>query len=168
MKKSILLLGAMLAGIMFAQSAHAQSKDAREIRALEARFRAAFQAKNVDAIMSNYAPDKSLFVFDIVPPRQYVGANAYRQDWQNFFAGIPGPILSFKISDLDITTDGTLAFSHSIQSFVTSGKDGKKMNITVRVTDGYRKIGGKWLIVLEHVSAPIDLKTGKADLASKP
>jgi len=38
----------------------------------------------------------------------------------------------------------------------------------VRVTDVYRKVGGAWLIVLEHVSVPVDLGTGKGDLASKP
>jgi hypothetical protein len=36
------------------------------------------------------------------------------------------------------------------------------------VTDVYRKIKGKWLIVQEHVSFPVDLATGKADLLSKP
>jgi hypothetical protein len=40
--------------------------------------------------------------------------------------------------------------------------------LTVRVTDGYRKINGKWLITQEHVSVPVDLETGKADLTSKP
>ena len=32
----------------------------------------------------------------------------------------------------------------------------------VRVTDGYRKVGGKWLIALEHVSVPVDMASGKA------
>jgi len=36
------------------------------------------------------------------------------------------------------------------------------------VSDVYRKIHGKWLIVQEHVSVPVDLNTGKPDLLSKP
>ena len=32
----------------------------------------------------------------------------------------------------------------------------------------YRKIGGKWFIVQEHVSVPVDLETMKPDLMSKP
>jgi hypothetical protein len=32
----------------------------------------------------------------------------------------------------------------------------------------YKKIRGKWLIVHEHVSVPVDLDTGKADLSFKP
>jgi hypothetical protein len=38
----------------------------------------------------------------------------------------------------------------------------------VRVTDVYRKLKGKWLIVQEHVSVPVDLATQKPDLLSKP
>lgn len=30
-------------------------------------------------------------------------------------------------------------------------------NSPVRVTDAYRKTGGKWLIVREHASVPVDL-----------
>jgi hypothetical protein len=38
----------------------------------------------------------------------------------------------------------------------------------VRVTDDYRKLAGKWKIVQEHVSVPVDLGTMKPDLLSKP
>ena len=46
--------------------------------------------------------------------------------------------------------------------------DGSPGEITVRVSDVYRKIGGKWLIVQEHVSVPVDLATAKPDMMSKP
>jgi ketosteroid isomerase-like protein len=48
-----------------------------------------------------------------------------------------------------------------------STKD-QPIDLTVRVTDVYRKINGTWLIVHEHVSVPVDLDTGKPDLSSKP
>lgn len=47
-------------------------------------------------------------------------------------------------------------------------KSGKKMDYTVRVTDGFKKINGKWLIVHTHISFPVDMQTGKADIESKP
>jgi ketosteroid isomerase-like protein len=50
-----------------------------DIKALEDRFIAALKAKDLDAIMKVYVPDQTLFVFDVVPPRQYVGAAAYRK-----------------------------------------------------------------------------------------
>lgn len=46
-------------------------------------------------------------------------------------------------------------------------KDGNAMDVTMRITDVLRKSSGKWLIVHEHVSVPVDLDSGKPDLASK-
>jgi len=34
--------------------------------------------------MKAYVDDESLVVFDVIPPRQYVGAKAYRKDWEAF------------------------------------------------------------------------------------
>ena len=50
----------------------------------------------------------------------------------------------------------------------TQDKDGKPLDLTLRVTDVYKKMNGKWLVVHEHVSWPVDLETGKADFSSKP
>jgi uncharacterized protein (TIGR02246 family) len=140
--------------------------DKAQIEALERSFIAAFNARNVDRIMSFYARD-GLFVFDVVPPRQYAGWAAYRKDWQDLFAAFPGPVKA-SITDLAVTVVGPVAYSHSIQPSAFTAKDGKPSHMAVRVTDVYRKIGGRWLIVQEHVSVPVDLVTGKPDLLSKP
>ena len=142
--------------------------DARaDIRALEDRFVAAFKAKDVDAIMKMYPPGQTLVVFDVVPPRQYVGAAAYRKDWQTFLGSLDGPI-TVELTDLDIGADRNLAYSHSIQHIAGTDKQGKKLDLTLRVTDVYQKIRGRWFIVHEHVSVPVDLETDKPDLTSKP
>jgi hypothetical protein len=54
--------------------------------------------------------------------------------------------------------------SHGI--FRTTGldKDGKPLDLTLRVIDVYRKING--LVIHELVSWPVDLATVKADLIS--
>jgi ketosteroid isomerase-like protein len=147
--------------------AAAAPDDEAAIRALEDRIAAAASAGDVNAIMKSYVPDQSLVVFDVVPPRQYLGADAYRKDWVEFLASFKSPP-KFDISDLAITTEGNLGFSHSIQRVRGTDTKGQPLDLTVRVTDGYRKIGGNWLIVLEHVSVPVDLETGKPDLSSKP
>ena len=138
-----------------------------DIRALEDRFVAAFKAKDVDAIMKVYAPDQTLVVFDVVPPRQYVGAAAYRKDWQTFLGSFDGPI-TMELTDLDVVADRNLAYSHSIQHVAGTDKQGKKLDLTVRVTDVYKKAHGRWHIIHEHVSVPVDLDTAKPDLTSKP
>ena len=113
-------------------------------------------------------PGSELFVFDLTPPRQYVGFEAYKKDWENFFAAFPGPVDRFEVQDLSIVTGDKVAYSHSIQPGVMTAKDGSKFNLTARVSDCYRKINGKWLITQEHVSVPVDIDTGKLDFASKP
>jgi ketosteroid isomerase-like protein len=159
--------GALTIGLCLSPTmGDAGAGDVAQIRALEARFAAAFNAKNVDAIMKVYVPGKSLFVFDVVPPRQYVGAAAYRKDWEDFFAMFKGSPKG-EISDLAIAADRGLAYSHSIQHVNGVDTKGKPIDLTVRVTHVYRKINGHWLIQHEHVSVPVDLATGKPDLASK-
>jgi ketosteroid isomerase-like protein len=76
--------------------------------------------------------------------------------------------VKFEISDLSVTADGTMGFSHSIQHLTGTDTKGQPVDVTVRVTDVYRKIKGNWLIVHEHVSVPVDLNTGKPDLSSRP
>jgi ketosteroid isomerase-like protein len=145
----------------------ATSRDKAAIEALEARFTAAFNAKDVNAIMRVYEPGPGLFVFDVTPPRQHVGWADYKTDWEDTFKPIRGPV-HFSISDLSITVVGPLAYGHSIQESVFTWANGSKADVIVRVTDVYRKIHGRWLIVQEHVSLPVDLNTGKADLLSRP
>ena len=159
----------VLIGLNGPLSVQAQSKDEQAIRALETKFAMAFAAKDVDAIMKFYAPGDQLLVFDLATPRQYAGWDAYKKDWQDTFAMMKDTP-EFDIQDLGITTDGKLAWSHSIQHAKWTGTDGKPFEMTVRVTDCYRKIDGKWLIVLEHVSVPLDFTGPKPmpDMMSKP
>jgi ketosteroid isomerase-like protein len=137
------------------------SADETAIRALEDRFTAAFNAGDIDAMMKNYIPDQSLVVFDVVLRKEYLGADNYRKDWVDFFSHFTGTP-KITITDLGITADGNLGFSHSFQHITGTDTQGRPVNRTVRVTDGYRKVGENWLIVLEHISVPVDLRSGKA------
>jgi ketosteroid isomerase-like protein len=132
------------------------SNDEAAIRALEDRFTAAFNAGDINAMMKNYIPDNSLVVFDVVPRKEYLGADAYRRNWADFFSHFKGTP-KIAITDLGITADGSVGFSHSFQRVTGTDMQGHPVDRTVRVTDGYRKIGGNWLIVLEHISVPVDL-----------
>jgi len=141
--------------------------DEQAIRAMYDQYSAAVRSRNVDAIMAFYAPDDDLIAFDAFPPRQYVGVASYRKAYEGFFATYPGPVTS-EISDLRITANSTLGFASSIDRWVATGSDGKTTEIVFRGTNGLRKINGKWLIVHEHVSVPVDPATGQADFLSRP
>ncbi len=73
-----------------------------------------------------------------------------------------------EMSDVFIEGDKRYAYGHNIQHMTCTASGGQKLDVTFRVTDAYKKIDGKWLIVHEHVSVPVDLETGKPDMNSKP
>lgn len=145
----------------------APAGDEAQLRALEAQFVKGFSAENIDQVMSVYSRAGDLFVFDAVPPRQYVGWDAYKQDFQALFAAYPGRAL-MTLSDLHVTVVGPVAYGRSIQTTDFTAKNGSKTRLVVRVTDVYRKQAGGWKIVQEHVSFPVRLPSGQADLLSKP
>lgn len=167
--RTLMALGAAL---VFSSSAlaadHAAANaDKAAIQALEDTYNEGFTTKDVDKVMSVYLSGKELFVFDVVPPREYRGSDAYRKDFEELFAAFPGPMKN-TISEQTIHVVGSLAYGHNIQTGEFVGKDGAKVKVVVRTTDIYRKVNGKWLIVEEHNSLPVDLDTMKADALSKP
>lgn len=146
---------------------NAQFADEKAVRGAYQLYLDALRAKDIDRIMALYVPDESLVVFDAVPPRQYVGAKAFRKDYEGFFATFPGPN-SGRFDQLHVVTADSLAYAHSIGTFVLTDKSGKQLTWVFRLTDVFRKINGRWLIVHEHASWPVDPMTGKADFLSKP
>jgi len=147
-------------------ASNSQANDAAEINASVQHLVAAVNAKDINGIMAYYTPDESLVVFDAVPPRQYLGATAFRKDWENFLAAYPKDIHA-EVTDWKVESEGNLAYGHGFFRTVGPGKDGKPLDLTVRVTDVYKKVDGKWLVAHEHVSFPVDLDSGKPDLNSK-
>jgi ketosteroid isomerase-like protein len=169
--KNALVVASLIAAGTFVASAIALSaanrnSDQEAIAGIEEHIAQGVEARNSRAVLANYVPGDSLIVFDAIPPREYRGWEAYRRDWQGIFdACTAAPTM--EITDLKVEAERGLAYSHSIQHFTCAAKSGK-LELTMRTTDVYRKIGGKWLIVHEHNSVPADLATAKADLASQP
>jgi ketosteroid isomerase-like protein len=120
MSTRTVFLTLMVISVSIAPVARADSNDVARIRALEDKLAAAVVARNLDAIMQGYAPDETLFVFDVIPPRQYVGAKAYRKDWDDFLGSTKGP-LKYDIADVAVSAVGTVAYGHSIQHLVATG-----------------------------------------------
>ncbi len=162
---AILVLLGITAGTVLATAQAKSGGDKAAIQALYKEFNDAFNKKDVNRIMAVYAPDT--FVFDVVPPRAYPSWNAYKKNWEDLFTQFPGPVTN-SLSDLNITVVGTVAYARSIDDSIITAKDGSKSHVVVRSTDVLRKINGKWRIVQEHNSVPVDLSTGKADLLSQP
>jgi uncharacterized protein (TIGR02246 family) len=122
-----------------------------EIRRLTGDWAAALRAKDVDGVMSHYSPD--ILLFDLVTPLQYVGEDAYRDNWKDWFATWQDQI-GYEIRELSITAGDDVAFRHSLNRVSGTRTSGEETDVWVRMTACYRKINGKWLITHEHVSVP--------------
>ncbi|HXZ33431.1 MAG TPA: SgcJ/EcaC family oxidoreductase [Terriglobales bacterium] len=150
-----------------ATAKNAANNSEAAIRDVYDRWAKAFRAHDPDAIMALYAPGDAVVGYDIVPPLQYVGKEAYRKDYQEFLAQYDGPI-EVEYRDMRIIAGSDVAFIHALERLSGTLKGGQKSDLWVRATSGLRKIDGQWLIVHDHVSVPADFETGKAVLDLKP
>lgn len=142
-----------------------RAKDEAAIRGLVDRLVRAVRAKDIDGVRSVYAPE--LVAFDIVPPLQYVGAEAFMEPWREVFELYRDPI-HYEVRDLSITAGDDVAFSRSLNRISGTMKNGQKTDVWLRWTACYRKIGGEWLIVHLQASVPVDFRSGRAVLDLKP
>jgi ketosteroid isomerase-like protein len=123
----------------------------------------ALRAKDIDSVMAHYGRDN--ITFDVQPPLQVNGRDAYRKNFESWFSIIDGSI-GYEVRDLEITADGDVAFCHSVCRAKSTRINGEKADYSVRVTSCMRRINGEWLITHEHVSLPVDMRTGRAALLS--
>ena len=162
----LLLFGLPMAQTAFAQSGKHSSSEA-EIRALYDQWAKAFKARDLDGIMSIYAPGETVVAYDIAPPLQYKGREAYRADYKQFLDLYEGP-LDVEYRDLHIVAGDDVAFIYALERLSGTLKGGQKTDMWLRATSGLRKIDGKWYIVHDHLSVPADPETGKAMMELKP
>jgi len=141
------------------------ASDETQIRQLIEQWGKAVSAKDLTTLLSHYAPD--ILTFDIVPPLQSQGIDAYRKNFEAWFASVQGPI-AYETRDLRLTIGDAVAFGHSLNRVRSTQTTGKTTETWVRVTVGFRKIEGTWKITHEHVSVPCDMETSQASLDLMP
>ena len=125
----------------------------------------AVRAMDLDRVMSTYAPD--IVSFDMVPPLRHVGAAAKRKNWADLFAMYQRP-LGYEIRDLTVMVGDALVFAHSLNRISGTLKTGNRNDLWLRWSTCFRKVDGNWLISHDHISIPLDEKTGRALLDLKP
>jgi len=122
---------------------------------------AGFVAKDLARATGLYS--QRLHAFDLAPPHhsnhdELIEAN------RQLIAGIVGtPTCTYsdmfiKIFDIDN------AYARYILSYSATLKSGQKIDLDVRGTDIFEKIDGRWQVVHEHFSVPVNPITGQAKL----
>jgi uncharacterized protein (TIGR02246 family) len=135
-----------------------RDNDQAQVRECLNKWTQALHAKDLGALMALYAPDT--IAFDLMPPSQ-VDASHYRKNLERWLTGMSSPI-EYEIHDLRIVASDDVAFSHNLGHVKGTRANGENADYWVRVTVGFRKQDGRWLVIHDHVSMPSDMETGKA------
>lgn len=122
-----------------------------EIRNLIEKWAMAVRNENLDGILANHSPDTLLF--DVPPPPQSKGIEAYKKSWDVFFPWFQGSGI-FEVNELNITAGADVAFATALIRCAGTESNGDKTKLEVRLTVGYRKIADQWTVMHEHHSVP--------------
>ena len=139
--------------------------DEYKVRLLIDKVTGAIKNRDMDEILAIYSDDAE--IFDVRDSLRYFGKENLRKSWQECFDSSSEFEID-EVRDLKIQVDGNVAFSHCLNHAKGVTNDGEQIDIWMRLTSCLRKIGGHWLVVHEHVSAPGDFVTGRVLQDLKP
>ena len=113
---------------------------------------------HMDKLIGYYADDAT--VLDIYAPGIYKGHDQIYAGFAPQMAAIQS--MTHRMAEMNVATNGNFACAASQIEFDAVLKDGKKMSLSVRQLDAFKKIGNEWKIMQQHISLPIDPKSGAA------
>lgn len=125
--------------------------DEGAIRSLVENWAGAVRTKNLDGILANHSPN--MLMFDVPPPIQSKGIEAYRKTWDLFFSWSQDSGV-FDISEMNITAGNDVAFVTALMRCAGTEANGDQTELEFRLTIGLRKIDGQWTVIHEHHSIP--------------
>ena len=132
-------------------AANNRSTDEAQIRDLVEGWARAVRSKNIDGILANHSPE--ILMFDVPPPAQSKGMEAYKKTWDVFFAWFQDSGV-FDISELNITAGDDVAFATALMRCAGTESNGDIIELDFRLTICFRKIDERWTVMHEHHSVP--------------
>jgi ketosteroid isomerase-like protein len=126
--------------------------DQKVFKDLIQQYWKAWSTLNPDNAASMYSKDADAVFYDVAPLK-YNGWEEYKQGILKAFSGATATITPN--DDLKVTRRGNIAWTSETFHGVVNQKDGSHMDLTGRHTTIWEKRGGHWIIVHEHVSAPL-------------
>ena len=157
--KSLCLAAATCAAPLLTVSAAAggldfnRTADIDAITAIEGQLA---KLNTMKELIRYYAPES--VVYDAYAPGVYRGTKQIFDGFEQQFA--QGHSFTGAIRDMNILSDGKLACAAMQIHFDFILKNGTSGAITLRQLDAFKKIDGEWLIVQQHISFPMNPKTG--------
>ncbi|MBK7283789.1 MAG: nuclear transport factor 2 family protein [Sphingomonadales bacterium] len=127
-------------------------KDVAAIRQVE---EALATELDIDKVMQHYADDA--VVLDLFSPGTFQGKAQIRAGFAPQLAAIKS--VSKTTPEMTIATNGRFGCAASQIAYQAEMKDGTTQTMNVRVLDALKKVGGKWRVVQQHLSFPVDPAT---------
>ena len=136
--------------------ARAQQKATNDatFRKLIDGYCAAWSSGDPDNAAKFYAKDANLVFYDLAP-FSYTGWKEYSEGTHDLFESNVESISLTAEKDLKTTRHGNIAWTVVSMHAVAKMKNGNMLDTAVRYTGIWEKRGDKWLLVHEHLSAPI-------------
>ena len=127
--------------------------DASEFKSLIRHYWELWSSLNPDNAAPMYDKGSDAVFFDVAPLK-YNGWEEYKEGVKKVFGGAASA--SFVPNDdLKVTRRGNIAWTSETFHGTINQKDGKTMQLDGRHTAIWEKRGTRWIIVHEHVSAPL-------------
>jgi ketosteroid isomerase-like protein len=124
-----------------------------QIRAVIEAWADAVRRHDYAGVLAHHEQD--IVMFDVPPPLQSRGIDAYRKTWDLFFR-YHQPPQAFDVEELAITAGQDVAFAVIIMrcGSGTSSPPEPGGGFLFRLTMGLRKVDAEWRIAHEHHSVP--------------
>jgi len=126
------------------------SENKAQIQQLIEDWAAAVRKGDIKAILAHHADD--IVMYDVPPPFQSVGIEAYRKTWDTFFTYTKPGV--FDIQELHVIAEKTVAFCFATMKCADKSNSVEYVDLDFRLTVGLKKINDRWTIIHEHHSIP--------------
>jgi uncharacterized protein (TIGR02246 family) len=127
------------------------SEDEAAVRAVVETWLAAIRRRDMAGILQNHFPD--IVMFDVPPPFQSRGLEAYKTTWDLFYSCTSDPVV-FEPTEMSITAGANVAYVVATMRCAGSKANQEPEGLDFRLTMGLRKIDDRWTIMHEHHSVP--------------
>ena len=124
-------------------------------------YQSAVHAKDVDAFVALY--DANVRVFDMWATWSYDGIAAWRAVVAAWFESLGAERVAVAFSNAQARVAHDLAVVHVFVRYRALGAEGNELrSMSNRMTLALRQTAGRWKIVHEHTSSPIEQDSAKA------
>ena len=132
----------------------------RPVHQVLAAYQAAVLAKDVDTFVALFADD--VHVFDLWGPWSQQGIARWREMATGWFGSLGDERVVVEADDVRTTVSGDMATLTAFLTFRAMAADGRELrSMNNRLSWVLREQAGRWKVVQEHTSIPIDGATGK-------